>query len=97
MNTLLIFLKVSPLSLMLNQRIIPYLKGSGTWAKVSDHLWLIKTTANSVRVRDDLRSILSVDIGGGATDEVIVFDITKSDWASLNLSPELVKWIKNNI
>lgn len=97
MNTLLIFFKIDSLSLMLNQRIIPYLKSSGTWAKVSDNIWLIKTTSDSIRVRDDLRSIISTNIGGGIRDQVIVFDISKSLWASLNLSPELVTWMQTNI
>lgn len=97
MNTLLIFLKVGPLVQILNQSINQYLRGTGTWAKLSEEIWLIRTTASAIRVRDDLRGILIRNVGSGITDQVVVFDISKSEWASLNLPSEILNWIKANI
>jgi len=97
MNTLLVFMKVGPLLQILNQRLIQYLQGTGTWAKLSDDVWLIKTTSSAVGVRDDLRGILSGSVGGGVADQVLVVDISKSNWASFNLPPEIANWLKTNI
>ncbi len=96
MNTLLIIYEVGQLTQLLNQRLIQYLQGTGMWARISTNIWLIKTTTNAVQARDDLRSILSSGMHAG-TDKFVVINVTKSDWASFNLPPEVSDWMKFNI
>ena len=96
MKTLLVLLDLQPLSsIALTNQIIPYLQGTGTWARLTDKMWLIKTSQITTRVRDDIRTLL----GSLSTtaDKVIVIDVSKSDWASYNFSPEVTNWIRDNI
>lgn len=97
MKTFLIYLELGPLaSILLNQQIEPYLRSMGTWAKLSSTLWLIKSSDTAAQIRDNLRGFLS-NLGGTASDRVIVVNVTNSEWASYNLSTEIVNWMKDNI
>jgi hypothetical protein len=96
MNTLLIFLKVGSLGRLLNPNLNQYLKSNYTWAKLSEDVWIIKTTATAIRVRDDIMRILSASVNNSA-DQVVVIEITKSNWGSFNLPAEIATWMKSNI
>lgn len=96
MRTLLVILNLGPLaSILLNQQIIPYIKETGSWAKLMDNIWLIKTENTPAQVRDDIRGRLGNL--GTILDKVMVFDVSKSEWASYNFSAEISNWIRGNI
>lgn len=71
--------------------LIQYIKSYLTWAKPLQSVWLIKTNKAVSQVRDEIRDRID------ANDKVLVIDITKTGWATFNVSKEVTDWMKNNL
>lgn len=91
MNTLLIIYKPGVLQTMADpNKVGNYLKSHNGWAKINDNTWMINSRQTASSIRDDLKSFL----GDG---NVVIFDVTKTGWATYNVTSELANWMKNNI
>lgn len=74
------------------KKIINYIKSFGNWAKPLQSVWLVKSsTKGCADIRDDIKKLID------SNDKVLVIKITGDNWASYNLSKEVVDWMKNNI
>lgn len=71
--------------------LIQYIKSYSTWAKPLQSVWLVKTTKTASQVRDEIKTKID------SNDKVLVVDITKTGWASFNISKDVAEWMKNNI
>ncbi len=73
------------------QNVVNLLKGLGEWARISNNnnVWILRTGTASVT---ELRDTLSVN--AQSEDVIFVVEIDSPSWASLNLSPEVVAWLK---
>lgn len=67
--------------------LIKAIKAFGAWAKISSSCWAIKTNQSAVQIRDNLK--LHID----KNDILFVCDF--DDWASYNLSKEVVDWLNS--
>ncbi|MBP8591051.1 hypothetical protein KBI33_01105 [Candidatus Shapirobacteria bacterium] len=68
-----------------------YLKSYPYWAKPLQSVWLVKTTKTVSEVRDEIKSKID------ANDKVLVIDVTRTGWATFNVSKEVTDWMKNNL
>lgn len=65
------------------------IRNYGSFAHVLESVWIIKSSASSSEIRDNLKSYLDSD------DKLFVARLTgESAWR--NLSKEVSDWIKNN-
>ncbi len=71
-------------------KIIEAIKRYSYWARPLETVWLIKTFSLKQDIINSLRSCV------GPLDKILVIEITK-DWISLNLSNEVVNWMKTEI
>ena len=71
--------------------LIQYIKSYPTWAKSLQSVWLIKTNKTISQVRDEIKDRID------ANDKVLVIDVTKTGWATFNVSKEVTNWMKNNL
>lgn len=72
--------------------LIKFIKSHGTWAKPLLSVWIVKTSKSVSELRNELREFLL------PSDKILVIDITSKSWASLiNLGPEVIQWMKNNV
>lgn len=71
--------------------LIQYIKSYPMWAKPLQSVWMIKTTKTSAQVRDEIQTKID------SNDKVLVMDVTKTGWATFNISKEVADWMKNNI
>lgn len=53
--------------------------------------YIVATPRDPVQVRDSIRSALD------SNDELVVFLLDKSTWATQGLSEECLVWLKNNL
>ena len=73
-------------------QIIKHIKSFKYWAKIKEDVWCICTSLNSKNIRDNFTSILKE-----GQDLFFIINVDESGWASLNLPPEVSKWLKDNI
>ncbi len=73
------------------ERLIGRIKNLGMWAKPLESFWLVQTDNTVQTVRDDLMASVQ------SNDRLLVLDITGDGWASLNLSADVVNWMKNHL
>lgn len=71
--------------------LINHIKTFSSWAKPLKSVWIVKTDRSVGEVRDELRR--KVD----SNDKVFVIDVTRTAWASYNVSTEVTGWMKNNL
>lgn len=71
-------------------RLFDTIKTANFWAKPLESVWLVKTTLSSVQVRDELRKVID------SNDKILVIEVT-NDWASYNLSQEIVDWMQREL
>lgn len=74
----------------LSGQIETTIKSFGNWAKISNNVWLVKSYEDAPRVRDRLKSVVPMS-------KLTIFDVTNSNWATSNVIPEVVNWLKINI
>jgi len=92
MNTLLVsYDLLSPETRNDYNVLIEYLKSFSLWAKPLLSLWLIKTIKSCEEIRDEIKSKTD------SNDKILVVDITKRPWATLNISEEVLKWMHSNL
>ena len=66
------------------------IKRSMYWAKPLESVFIIKTTLTAIEVAKALQPYLD------PTDKLLVVEIGK-DWGSINMSSDVVNWLKNNV
>ena len=72
------------------ERVIGHIKASyPNWAHIEKSVWLVSTTQSSSQVRDQIKAALHAD------DALFVAKIT--DWATWNISMDVINWLKNNL
>jgi len=71
--------------------LIKYIKSYPNWAKPLQSVWLIRTTKTSGQVRDEIKAKID------SNDKVLVMDVTKTGWATFNVSKEVTDWMKKNL
>ncbi|HBH46872.1 MAG: hypothetical protein A2445_05655 [Candidatus Jacksonbacteria bacterium RIFOXYC2_FULL_44_29] len=71
--------------------LIQYIKSYSSWAKPLQSVWLIKTTKTSAQVRDEIKAKID------SNDKILVVDVTKTGWATFNVSKEVTGWMKENL
>lgn len=69
------------------EKLINSIKSCENWAKPLESLWLIKTTLDSVQIRDILTKDMDND------DKLLVIEVT-NNWASFNLKKPVVEWMQ---
>lgn len=65
--------------------LIAAIKAYGKWAKIGRSCWAIKTSQSAAAIRDKLHPLLDSDD--------VLFVCPFSDWASTNLSDQVVNWL----
>lgn len=91
MNTYLITYEIHPPSLPLQEGIIiNAIKSFPQWARPTNKVWLIKTYLTREQVMDTIRS------NAGPNDRILVM-LVSNDWISLNLSNDVVNWMKTGL
>ena len=73
-------------------QIIKHIKSFKNWAKIKEDVWCISTSLKSTSIRDNFNSLLEE-----GKDLFFVINVDESGWASLNLPPDVVKWLKNTL
>ncbi len=68
-------------------RLINLIKTAVTWAKPLESLWLIKSHLSSTDIINQLRAVTD------ANDKILIIEVT-NDWASFNLSKEVIDWMR---
>lgn len=92
MNTLLIsYDLVLPETYEDYKLLIQYIKSYSSWAKPLQSVWLVKTTKTPGQVRDEIKAKID------SNDKVLVMDVTKTGWATFNVSKEVTDWMKENL
>ena len=71
-------------------KLFEAIKAYGTWARINESLWIIKTNETSVNIRDNLKQVMDNN------DKLFVAKLT-GDGAWNNLSNEISNWLKNNL
>ena len=90
MKELLIIFEVD--SDELCKSLIDEIKKQGSWAKLGDSFWCVKTDSkNTAEIRDNLKMVI-----GNNKGRVFVVNITDSAWASYAIPKEVTNWIKDN-
>lgn len=59
-----------------------------SWAHPVESVWLVDTTKGPGDIRDDLGKHID-------TNDVLIVVQLRQNWASLNISTEIVEWLKN--
>lgn len=90
MNTFLIIFDPDLIGQLSGDSVENTIKSLGGWAKLSNNVWLVKSYSNAPAIRDSLKII-------APSSKITVFDVTNSGWATSNIIPEVVNWLKINI
>lgn len=64
------------------------IKDYGTYAKVTESLWIISSNSTSASIRDDLKSVLDEN------DKLIVLQL-QGNWATSNIPEDVNDWLKS--
>lgn len=71
-------------------QLVERIKGLGSWARISNSAWCIKSDCkNTVDIRDSLKSLLTNN-----NERLMVLNITDSAWASYYIPKEVTTWLK---
>lgn len=71
-------------------QLIERIKGFGSWARISNNAWCIKSDCkNTVDVRDSLKDLLTNN-----SERLLVLNISDSAWASYYIPKEVTTWLK---
>ena len=71
--------------------LITLIKEQGSWARITDNTWCIKSDeTKSSEVRDKLAARVAVK----NTERLLVVNMTYSAWASYYLPKEVTDWLK---
>lgn len=90
MKELLIIFEVK--STDLHNQLVDEIKKQGSWARLGNNCWCIKTDSkNTVDLRDQLKSVI-----GNEECRLFVVNITDSAWASSSIPKEVTNWMKDN-
>lgn len=60
------------------------------WARPFQNAWLIKSIMTNEQVLNELRSVAII------YDKILVITVN-NEWMSVNLSPEVVQWMKGGL
>lgn len=60
------------------------------WARPFQNAWLVKSTMTNEQVLNELRSVATI------YDQILVITVN-NEWMSINLSPEVVQWMKGGL
>lgn len=72
--------------------LIAYLKSFPKWAKPFDKTWIVSTFSDDTKsIRDELKSIL------GPRAQILVIDVSNTEWSTFNVSKQVTIWMKENI
>lgn len=70
--------------------MVERIKGFGSWARISNNAWCIKSDSkNTVDIRDSLKSLLTEN-----KERLMVLNISDSAWASYYIPKEVTAWLK---
>jgi hypothetical protein len=98
MNTVLIMYELDPQAIILGhkEQFEVYLQSSNNFAKISETVWIIKTTTDPTHIRDDFRSLM---LQGNPTPngKIMAIDLKKNAWASFGFTEDVNSWMKNNL
>lgn len=71
-------------------QLVERIKGFGSWARISNNAWCIKSDSkNTVDIRDSLKSLLTEN-----KERLMVLNISDSAWASYYIPKEVTAWLK---
>ncbi|MCR4279694.1 MAG: CRISPR-associated protein Cas2 [Candidatus Zambryskibacteria bacterium] len=89
MNTYLISYDLgAPEDLQDYSLLTNYIKSYLKWAKPLQSVWLIKTDKTVAQVRDEIKQIVDKN------DKVLVVNVSKKGWATLNIAKKVTDWMK---
>lgn len=93
MNTFLITYDLAGReSLQDYQKLHDHIKTSySNWARPAQSVWLINTNEKVAQTRDNLRQLVDEN------DKILVIDVTRSSWATYNISKVVIDWMENNL
>lgn len=98
MNNVLIIYELDPQAIILGhkEQFEAYLQSSSNYTKLSETVWIIKTTTDPSHIRDDFRSLM---LQGNPTPQgkIMAIDLKKNIWASFGFPEEVGGWMKNNL
>lgn len=66
------------------------IRNYGSYAKVTESLWIISSNSNSASIRDNLKSVLDEN------DKLIVLEL-QGNWATSNIPNKVNEWLKSNV
>lgn len=72
--------------------LFQYIKSYDLWAHPLQSVWFVTTDKTLSQVRDEIKNG-NVD----KNDKVLIIDVTKTGWATSNVSKVVTDWMKNNI
>lgn len=71
--------------------IISRIKTFGNWVHIKNRVWCISTNLTSaIEVRDCFQNVIN------NPEQLMVIDITYSNWAAINIPMDAVCWLKEN-
>lgn len=74
----------------IRNQLIERIKGFGSWARICDNVWCVRSySKNTVDIRDLLKGLLTNN-----SERLIVLNITDSGWASCHIPKEVSTWLK---
>ena len=74
----------------IRNQLIERIKGLGSWARISNNAWCIKSDSkNTVDIRDSLKGLLTNN-----SERLLVLNISDSAWASYYIPKEVTTWLK---
>ena len=74
----------------IRNQLIERIKGLGSWARISNNAWCIKSDSkNTVDIRDSLKGLLTNN-----SERSLVLNISDSAWASCYIPKEVTAWLK---
>lgn len=91
MLTYLITFEIFQPSLPIQEQVLTNaIKSFGNWARPTSKVWLIKTYLTREQIINQLR------LSAGPNDKILVM-LVSNDWISVNLTSEVVNWMKTGL
>lgn len=61
------------------------------WARLAPDLWMVSYHRNAAKLRDRIRTAMDDSCA------ILVIEITRTSWATLDISQEITDWMKRNV
>lgn len=71
--------------------LIKFIKTHTKWVMLLDDVWMVKSLDSTSDIRNELK--LKTD----SQDRILVFNVTKTGWASFNVPSSTTSWLKENL